>query len=55
MTLQRENQILASPCTRKLVYEVLDAAKDKDIVDAYYDVKLAADILKARMDRALSL
>jgi hypothetical protein len=36
-----------------LTLEVLKLASKRDIVDAYFDVKFAADVLKERMDKAL--
>ena len=53
MTKEREKEILANPSTHKLIHDVIDLAQDKDCVDAYYDILLAAEILKARMDRVL--
>ena len=53
MTKEREKQILANPSTHNLVHDVIDLTQDKDCIDAYYDILLAAEILKARMDRVL--
>lgn len=46
-------RVLASPSVHTLTKDTLRAALTKDLVDAYYDVKLVADLLKARMDAEL--
>jgi len=46
-------QVLADPATRNLVWDVLEQAKGKDMVDAYQDVQTAANILRAEMEKAL--
>jgi hypothetical protein len=51
MTKKQETEILEAPSTHKLVHEVLELAATRDCVDAYYDIILAAEILRARMDR----
>jgi hypothetical protein len=49
-----ETDVITSRSTHKLVFEVLDAAERRDVVDAYYDVELALRILRERLDIALS-
>ena len=51
MTKAEEETILNSPCTRKLVHDVLRLAEKRDILDAAHDIELAAEILKARFQR----
>lgn len=53
MTKETIDEILSSPGTHNLVHEVLDLAKGKDCLDAYYDVLTAAEILKVRMNDIL--
>ena len=53
MTKEQEKRILENCGTHKLVYEILEMAKDRDCVDAYFDTAIAAKILRGRMDRAL--
>lgn len=53
MTKEQEKKILEAPGTHKIVYEILELAKDRDCVDVFYDTLLAAEILRGRMDRSL--
>ena len=46
-------EVLADPAVHNLTKDTLRAALAKDLVDAYFDVKLAADLLKERMERGL--
>ena len=46
-------EVMNSQTIHFLTKDILELSKDKDIVDRYYDVKLALDILKAEMDEAL--
>lgn len=46
-------EALADPTVHNLTKDTLRAALDKDIVDAYFDVQLAADLLKDRMELEL--
>ena len=46
-------EVLADPAVHNLTKDTLRAALTKDIVDAYFDVRLAADLLKERMERGL--
>ena len=43
-------QAMSDPSVRNLTKDVLRLAETKDALDAYRDVQLAADILKARFD-----
>ena len=45
----KRNEVLDSPCTHFLVGQVLDLAADKDPVDAYHDILLAAAILRGEL------
>ena len=45
---------MKDPAVRFLTKKVLELSEKRDVVDRYYDVKLAAKILKAEMDEALS-
>lgn len=51
-TQDQERTILSSPSTHRLVREVVELAESRDCVDAYFDIHLAAQIIKGRMDRA---
>jgi hypothetical protein len=44
---------LANPGVHNLVKQILRSAREKDCVDAYYDVQLAANLLKKRMEAML--
>ena len=48
------DKILADPTVHNLTKDTLREALTKDPVDAYYDIKLVADTLKARMDAMLA-
>lgn len=48
-----EKRVMESYTVHKLTKEILELAKNRDIVDAYYDTKLALAVLKKRMDNAL--
>ena len=52
-TLPTIEAVLASPSVHNLTKDTLRAALTKDLVDAYHDIQLVADLLKARMDREL--
>ena len=43
-------QAMSNPSVRDLTKHILLMAETKDALDAYQDVQLAADILKARFD-----
>lgn len=45
------SEVLASPFARTWVKEALQAALNRDAVDAAYDAKLVADLLMARIGR----
>lgn len=47
------DRVMSSPETRRLTREVIALAETRDVVDAYYDVKLALQVIKERMDAAL--
>ena len=47
------NMARNDPTVRNLTKLILTEATDKDCVDAYYDVLLAAKLLKNRMDENL--
>ena len=47
------DKILASSSVHNLTKDILREALTKDPIDAYFDVKLAADALKERMDNIL--
>ena len=49
LTEEEVKEILASSATHKLVYQILELAKDKDSVDVYFDTLTAALILKSRI------
>jgi len=52
--LQKEvDDILESYSVHYFTKEIIKEGLQKDCVDAYYDVKLALDILKKRMDEVL--
>jgi hypothetical protein len=53
MKTQRMKECLAAPGVHELTKDILRMAEDKDCVDAYYDVLLAAELLKERMDEIL--
>lgn len=46
-------KILADPGVHSLTKRTIEAGRGKDPVDAYYDVLLAAEALKAIMDHQL--
>ena len=46
-------EVMESWTVHSLTKDVLRLSEDKDIVDRYYDVLLAAKVLKAEMDKAL--
>lgn len=47
-------QALASPTVSYFTKDILRAAEQKDALDAWRDVQLAADILKVRLDAMLN-
>jgi hypothetical protein len=49
------DRVLAEPCVHQLTKDILRTAREKDCVDAYYDVQLAAELLKARMNELLGI
>ena len=46
--------VMESDSVHQLTKDILVLSADKDVVDRYYDVKIALDVLKAEMDAALS-
>ena len=48
--LAHKNAVLKDPTTHALTKVVIEAGCQKDAVDAYHDVKLALDVLQARME-----
>ena len=50
MTKETVNKILQSPCTHKLVHDIIILAHNKDIVDAINDIELAGEILKSKLE-----
>lgn len=54
MMTQRMKECLAADGVHNLTKDILRLADDKDCVDAYYDVLLAAELLKERMDEILT-
>lgn len=55
MTVQQViDDVLTAYGVHFMVKDVLREALTKDPNDAYHDIQLAADILKARMDETLS-
>lgn len=47
--------IMNDPSVHHLTKDILKMAMEKDPLDAYYDVMLAAKVLKAEMEKALGL
>ena len=43
-------KVLASPCTRRLVHEVLALAENRDIVDAINDLEMVTAILEQKLE-----
>jgi len=54
MALITRQEAMDSPTVHSLTKIVLAESKDKDVVDRYYDVKLALDILKDEMDELIN-
>lgn len=50
MATMTMEQAMSNPGVRNLTKDILRLAETKDALDAYRDVQLAADILKARFD-----
>lgn len=48
-------EVMENIFVHNLTREVLELSENKDVVDRYYDVLLAAKVLKAEMDRALGI
>ncbi|MFH1075758.1 MAG: hypothetical protein V1753_02795 [Pseudomonadota bacterium] len=46
-------EVMGSSVVHYLTKDILRMSADKDVVDRYYDVLLAAEILKAEMEQAL--
>lgn len=46
-------RVMADQTVHTLTKEVLIASEGKDVVDRYFDVKLALDVLRSEMDKAL--
>jgi len=46
-------EAMNSQSVHNLTKDILELSKDKDVVDRYYDVKLALDILKTEMNETL--
>ncbi len=53
MMTQKMKDCLAADNVHNLTKDILRMADDKDCVDAYYDVLLAAELLKERMEEIL--
>lgn len=51
-TITRQ-EIMESNSVHNLTKEILELSKDKDIIDRYYDVKLALKVLKSEMELSL--
>jgi hypothetical protein len=49
-----ETTVRNSPTTHNFTRLILDEAHKRDVVDAYYDCKIALDCLEERMDLALA-
>lgn len=47
-------EIMNNPTVHNLTKQVLELSAKKDVVDRYFDVKLALDILKQEMDMAMN-
>lgn len=52
--LKETKSALKDPCIHDLTKNILRAAENKDLLDRYHDVQLAADLLKAEMDAVMS-
>jgi len=48
--MRTREETLADPIVHNLTKDVLRLSENKDIVERYYDVKLALDVLKAEMN-----
>ena len=48
-------EIMADPTVHNLTKYVIALAMDKDPVDAYYDVQLALDVIRERMEAVLNM
>ena len=55
MTRQQIRDLLNDPATHRLVYQVLDLAHSKDIVDAINDLEMVVAILKAELSMTHSM
>ena len=51
--MKTRKEIMESNSVHSLTKDILEMSKDKDIVDRYYDVLLACEVLKAEMNKAL--
>ena len=54
-SIPTRNEAMIDGSIHNLTKDVLRMTEDKDIVDRYYDVQLAADILKKEMDERLGI
>ena len=55
MNRVNRSEIMTNPSVHNLTKHVLELAQGKDVVDAYYDVLLAAKVLATEMDTALGV
>ena len=44
------DELLNSPCVHDITKRIIREGLERDCIDAYYDVKLALDVLRARLD-----
>ena len=51
--MQTRQAVMNDPTVHYLVKNVLRLTEDKDVLDRYYDVKLALDVLKAELDEII--
>lgn len=54
ITYQDVNKIMADPSVHSLTKTTIELGLNRDPVEAYYDVLLAAEALKAIMDHLLN-
>lgn len=47
-------EVMQGYSVHNLTKQVLELTKNKDVIDRYYDVKLALDVLKKEMDASLN-
>lgn len=53
MKTPTRQQLMNDPTVHRLTKDVLKLSVNKDILDRYYDVKLALEVLKAELDEVL--